>query len=113
MVKCYSTENCKIKCVSEEDNEPQAPPAPVISTEYDAEEDEGDSDDDNTPAAPEPPVISKQEVKIWLYHEITDKYNMRHTSSVIFMLNSQLRLRMDNHKYSCGLNSTLKLKCLI
>lgn len=41
---------------------PEAPPAPVISAEYDAEEDEGDSDDDNIPDAPRPPVISKQEV---------------------------------------------------
>lgn len=41
----------------------QAPPAPVISTEYDAEE-EGDSDEDNMPEAPLPPVISKQEVYI-------------------------------------------------
>ncbi|CAH2045096.1 unnamed protein product, partial [Iphiclides podalirius] len=40
---------------------PEAPPAPVISTEYDAEEDEGDSDDDNIPEAPLPPIISKQE----------------------------------------------------
>lgn len=48
--------------VSEVDDEPEAPPAPVISTEYDAEEDDGDSDDDNTPDAPEPPVISKQDV---------------------------------------------------
>lgn len=42
--------------------EPEAPPAPVISTEYNAEEDEGDSDDDNIPDAPQPPIISKQEV---------------------------------------------------
>lgn len=42
----------------------EAPPAPVISTEYDAEEDEGDSDEDNIPDAPQPPVISKQEVII-------------------------------------------------
>ncbi|XP_068618896.1 splicing factor 3B subunit 2 [Battus philenor] len=39
----------------------EVPPAPVISTEYDAEEDEGDSDDENIPEAPLPPVISKQE----------------------------------------------------
>lgn len=38
---------------------PEAPPAPVISTEYDAEEDDADSDDDNIPDAPLPPVISK------------------------------------------------------
>ncbi|XP_049704887.2 splicing factor 3B subunit 2 [Helicoverpa armigera] len=43
------------------DNPPEAPPAPVISTEYDAEEDEGDSDDDNIPDAPQPPIISKVE----------------------------------------------------
>ncbi|XP_026743338.1 splicing factor 3B subunit 2 [Trichoplusia ni] len=44
-----------------EDNPPEAPPAPVISTEYDAEEDEGESDDENIPDAPLPPVISNQE----------------------------------------------------
>lgn len=43
--------------------EPEAPPAPVISTEYDAEEDEADSDDDDIPQTPIPPVISKQEVR--------------------------------------------------
>lgn len=47
----------------ERDLVPEAPPAPVISTEYDAEEDEGDSDDDNIPAAPLPPLISKQEAQ--------------------------------------------------
>ncbi|XP_048486036.1 splicing factor 3B subunit 2 isoform X4 [Plutella xylostella] len=47
----------------EDDNQPEAPPAPVISTEYDAEEDEGDSDDDNIPDAPQPPVISKQDTQ--------------------------------------------------
>lgn len=45
----------------DKDKEPEAPPAPVISTEYDAEEDEGDSDDENIPEAPLPPIISKQE----------------------------------------------------
>ncbi|CAK1583825.1 unnamed protein product [Parnassius mnemosyne] len=45
---------------TEHSNPPEAPPAPVISSEYDAEED-GDSDDDNIPEAPLPPVISKQE----------------------------------------------------
>lgn len=44
------------------EKQPEAPPAPVISTEYDVEEDEGDSDDENIPEAPLPPVISKQEV---------------------------------------------------
>lgn len=48
--------------ISAEDNPPEAPPAPVISTEYDAEEDEGESDDENIPDAPLPPVISNQEV---------------------------------------------------
>ncbi|KAF9405749.1 hypothetical protein HW555_013643 [Spodoptera exigua] len=45
----------------ETEEEPEAPPAPVISTEYDAEEDEGDSDEDNIPDAPQPPIISKGE----------------------------------------------------
>ncbi|CAK1550445.1 unnamed protein product [Leptosia nina] len=39
----------------------KAPPAPVISTEYDVEDDDGDSDDENMPKVPQPPVISKQE----------------------------------------------------
>ncbi|CAH0728548.1 unnamed protein product, partial [Brenthis ino] len=51
---------------SEKENETskqiEAPPAPVISTEYDAEE-EGESDEDNIPEAPQPPVISKQEAQ--------------------------------------------------
>ncbi|KPI92199.1 Splicing factor 3B subunit 2 [Papilio xuthus] len=45
----------------EKEDIPEAPPAPVISTEYDVEEEEGDSDDDNVPEAPLPPIISKQE----------------------------------------------------
>ncbi|KAI8424875.1 hypothetical protein MSG28_006796 [Choristoneura fumiferana] len=43
------------------DEEPEAPPAPVISAEYDAEEDDPDSDDDGRPQAPRPPIISKAE----------------------------------------------------
>lgn len=50
----------------------EAPPAPVISTEYDVEEDE-QSDDENIPDPPMPPVISKQEVlfiKVYIsYHQ--------------------------------------------
>lgn len=34
----------------------------MISTEYDVEDDEGESDEENIPEAPQPPVISKQEV---------------------------------------------------
>lgn len=49
---------------TEVENPPEPPPAPVISVEYDAEEDEGDSDEENIPEAPQPPVISKQEVGI-------------------------------------------------
>ncbi|XP_059053393.1 splicing factor 3B subunit 2-like [Achroia grisella] len=48
----------------DEDTQPEAPPAPVISREYDAEEDDADSDDDNVPAAPQPPIISKQETQL-------------------------------------------------
>ncbi|KAL0819504.1 hypothetical protein ABMA28_007603 [Loxostege sticticalis] len=47
----------------EVENPPEPPPAPVISVEYDAEEDEGDSDEENIPEAPQPPVISKQETQ--------------------------------------------------
>ncbi|OWR54601.1 Splicing factor 3B subunit 2 [Danaus plexippus plexippus] len=46
--------------VTEQTKKPEPPPAPVISTEYDGEE-EGDSDEDNIPEAPLPPIISKQE----------------------------------------------------
>lgn len=53
----------KIEINTETEKELQAPPAPVISTEYDIEE-EGESDEENIPEAPLPPVISKQEVKI-------------------------------------------------
>ncbi|XP_026494329.1 splicing factor 3B subunit 2 [Vanessa tameamea] len=44
----------------ETEKEPEVPPAPVISAEYDVEED-GASDEENIPEAPLPPVISKQE----------------------------------------------------
>lgn len=44
----------------EKNEEPEAPPAPVISTEYDAEEDDADSDE-GRPETPTPPVISKLE----------------------------------------------------
>ncbi|XP_022121389.2 splicing factor 3B subunit 2 [Pieris rapae] len=46
-----------------EEDEPIVPPAPVISTEYDVEDDEGESDEENIPEAPQPPVISKQEAQ--------------------------------------------------
>lgn len=49
------------------DEEPEAPPAPVISAEYDAEEDDPDSDDDARPQAPRPPIISKAEVFIYSF----------------------------------------------
>ncbi|XP_063831245.1 splicing factor 3B subunit 2 [Ostrinia nubilalis] len=45
----------------EDKNPPEAPPAPVISAEYNAEEDEGDSDEEAIPEAPQPPIISKPE----------------------------------------------------
>ncbi|CAH2094733.1 unnamed protein product [Euphydryas editha] len=45
---------------TESQKEPEAPPAPVISAEYDIEE-EGESDEENIPEAPLPPIISKQE----------------------------------------------------
>ncbi|XP_030031608.2 LOW QUALITY PROTEIN: splicing factor 3B subunit 2 [Manduca sexta] len=53
----------------EADKEPEVPPAPVISREYDVEEDEGDADDENVPTAPKPPVISKQETQMSKSHK--------------------------------------------
>lgn len=61
-IKSNISENLNVCVFPEIEMPPEAPPAPVISAEYDAEEDEGDSDDDNIPDAPRPPVISKQEV---------------------------------------------------